>query len=442
MGAGPPRDASLAEHRVPLPPPCLCGHRDAQSALPSSRRGTAPDRGARTWCRAHHANFLGTLYPPPPSFCPGMAASLPIFSLAGGGVRTSSAAHFAWPTAVALGRVATPEDLASLPGFDSVPPKLVKRILAKEYVDIWELLPETWQLEAEGFCCHSKRPRRGVVTDISLWTECYSTMAAILVAAFPAKAPHLFAYLRTITKASRTFEGAAWASYDMAYRRQAAYLGSLDWGLVDPALYNEAFAGRAKLVPRCRYCLAETHSSQECPHSPAETAGGTDGRPTRPLSRPQGSSGRPASSVDICRLYNSPGGSRCRFPQCRYAHLCSRCRRPHSLAKCGKKARQQQTAVPSSGQPVPPQATSGSMPHTTEVGAATMPQDKTRAATPRRGIVCYSINYNHLSVAKLAHLPPPLQACTRTRGICKLLTGLDLTGLWPPTVVCGIYRPL
>ena len=28
------------------------------------------------------------------------------------------------------------------------------------------------------------------------------------------------------------------------------------------------------------------------------------------------------------------GGSRCRFPLCRYAHLCARCRHPHSLAKC------------------------------------------------------------------------------------------------------------
>ena len=132
-------------------------------------------------------------------------------------------------------------------------------------MDIWELLPETWQLESENPCCHSKRPRRSLVTDIGLWTECYATMAAILDAAYPSKAPHFFTYLRTITKASRNFEGSAWASYDMAFRRQAANRGSLDWGCVDPALYNEAFAGRAKLVPQCRYCLADSHASQECP---------------------------------------------------------------------------------------------------------------------------------------------------------------------------------
>lgn len=110
-------------------------------------------------------------------------------------------------------------DLAGLPGFGSVPPKLVKKILAKEYVDIWELLPETWQVEADAPCCHTKRPRRSLVTDINIWTECYATMAAILASAFPQKAPHFFAYLRTITKASRTFESSAWASYDMVYHK-------------------------------------------------------------------------------------------------------------------------------------------------------------------------------------------------------------------------------
>ena len=89
-----------------------------------------------------------------------------------------------------------------------MPQKLVKRILAKEYLDIWELLPETWQLESENRCCHTKRPRRSLVTDINLWTECCTTIAAT---AFLAKAPHLFMYLSTITKTSHTFEGAAWA---------------------------------------------------------------------------------------------------------------------------------------------------------------------------------------------------------------------------------------
>lgn len=73
----------------------------------------------------------------------------------------------------------------ALPGFGAVPPKLIKKIIAGEYVDIWELLPETWHIETEGSCCHAKRPRRSLVTDINIWTECYATMAAVLSAAFP-----------------------------------------------------------------------------------------------------------------------------------------------------------------------------------------------------------------------------------------------------------------
>ena len=90
----------------------------------------------------------------------------------------------------ALTQSATPTSVAMLPGFGAVPPKLIKKIVSCEYVDIWELLPETWQVENEGSCCHSKRPRRSLVTDINVWTECYATMAAILSAAFPQKAPH------------------------------------------------------------------------------------------------------------------------------------------------------------------------------------------------------------------------------------------------------------
>ena len=34
--------------------------------------------------------------------------------------------------------------------------------------------------------------------DITVWTECYATLAPILSSTFPDKAPHFFAYLRTV----------------------------------------------------------------------------------------------------------------------------------------------------------------------------------------------------------------------------------------------------
>ena len=293
--------------------------------------------------------------PPPLSLLAGLFSALPLFTLAGGsGTQTSASTGLPrWPLPIqttSKGADGAGSDLLALPGFSSVPPKLIKRIIDKHYVEIWELLPETWQLESESTCCHvTKRPRRSLVTDISIWTECYATMAAILSAAYPDKGPQLFAYLRTITKASRTFETAAWASYDVAFRRQAANRGSLDWGVIDPALYNEAFAGRAKVIPRCRYCLGDTHVSADCPNAPAGPSPNVDIPPTAPPSRrPQG--GGPArdrgATVEICRLFNSPGGSRCKYPLCRFAHLCLKCKGPHSVAECSLGAERRRQGPP------------------------------------------------------------------------------------------------
>ena len=141
----------------------------------------------------------------------------------------------------------------------------------------------------------------------------------------------------TITKAGHTFESSAWATYDMAYRSQATNRGSLD-----AALYSEACAGRAKMIPRCRYCLADTHTSPECPHAPAETA--MESRQSRgPTLARQPNRSPSALSVELCRLYNAPGGPRCRFTQ---VLLRTRCRCPHSASECGGEKHQRTHSPP------------------------------------------------------------------------------------------------
>lgn len=231
------------------------------------------------------------------------------------------------------------------PGLALIPPKLVQRILKGEFIDMYELLPETWRMEeAQDSCCRSSRPKRGLVTDISLWTECYASLVAVLTTKYPEKAPQFMGYLRTIVRASRNFEGTAWASYDAAYRRQAANRKSFDWAAIDPTIYNEAFTGRAKLLPRCRYCLADTHEARECQYAPRDEppppkmprwAGW--GPPTR--SGGLGDRAWAGRGVEIGDLFNRPEGNKCSFKWCRYAHLCSRCRRgPHPAAECPRGA--------------------------------------------------------------------------------------------------------
>ena len=222
--------------------------------------------------------------------------------------------------------------------------------------------------DSGGACCQSKRPRHALVLDINFWTECFAVMAAILASTYPDKAPHLFAYLRTIVRASRTFESTAWAAYDVAYRRQAANQRTLDWGVLDSGLYNDAFTGRAKAIPRCSYCLADTHHSRDCPDAPGGKHGDAgipgEAKFTRTGPRPVAGSAATAS-VEICRLFNSPGGNRCKYPRCRYAHLCHSCHAPHPVVECGDQRR-----GPYNRPPMPPRPGDLKLPHP---GAETWP---------------------------------------------------------------------
>ena len=127
------------------------------------------------------------------------------------------------------------------------------------------------------------------------------------------------AYFKTMARASRNYEDSAWVSYDAAFRRQAANSGSLDWGTIDPVLYNECFTGKAKAIKRCTFCVVDTHAVEDCPHAPKgwapqESGGSQDSRQARTALRSQTPrsgvrlEGTRSEAVEICRLYNELAG--------------------------------------------------------------------------------------------------------------------------------------
>ncbi len=139
----------------------------------------------------------------------GSVPAPPLFSLMGrdGPPLLSTSSLPSWPisaSAVPKDTGATNNSALALPVFSSIPPKLVKCLLEKQYVEMWEMLRETWQLEAESTCCHAKHPKHSLVMDISVWMECFATIAAVLSSAYPDEAPYFFAYLRTSTNCPHT----------------------------------------------------------------------------------------------------------------------------------------------------------------------------------------------------------------------------------------------
>ena len=140
--------------------------------------------------------------------------------------------------------------------------KIKQRILNLEYVDIYELLPEAWQFdrvqEQHGQCCHqTKYTRRSPITSLPLWLECYATLVTVITSRYPAYVAELMAYQQTIIRTARNFKGTAWVTYDMCYRRRAARAKHLRWSSMDLELYQEAFTGWARAIPRSLLLLPQ-----------------------------------------------------------------------------------------------------------------------------------------------------------------------------------------
>ena len=281
-----------------------------------------------------------------------MSPSLPIFTGTPGDLSTAAAAAFVHglaPTADLLPTAATdvttdvttdtassaPQlEVSSLPGFAAVPHHLIKRIVVKEYIDMAEMLPDSWKVETSkatsGYCSVTKHPCQGMVTDVLVWTECYATMASILATTFPDKAPLFTATSRRSSGRRETLR--VWHGPLMMLSAAAkGPTGAHSSGglLITPSTVRLLPAGcTSSRATSTTWQTLMRHTSVCAPATPqAIPLTALDGR--RPPSRAIYHT-NPASRLipvpKICRLYNSTG---CRHFRCKYAHVCACCRMPH-----------------------------------------------------------------------------------------------------------------
>ena len=213
----------------------------------------------------------------------------------------------------------------------SLLPKLVKRILNLEFIEISEITMDDPTSLGTG----RPAPPRLPVADISQWVERYSAMAAIIATRFPHKAPELFAYQALIVRAERNYETNRWVSYDRQFRREALARKDLNWSIPDARLYNEAFTGRARSIARCVFCLQDEHRSDLCPRNPNRSWLGMFQDASMlgfPNFRPP-PSGQPTLGMqrEVCRRFNR---GTCYSARCRYSHACSTCHAPHPVIDC------------------------------------------------------------------------------------------------------------
>ena len=106
--------------------------------------------------------------------------------------------------------------ISTLQAHLTLPQQTVKRILDLEFLEMLELTAGIDPPQA-GNC----PPFQPQITNISMWLERFSLMAATLVTRFPEKAPELFAYQVLMVRAERNYEPGRWILFDCQFRREA-----------------------------------------------------------------------------------------------------------------------------------------------------------------------------------------------------------------------------
>ena len=136
----------------------------------------------------------------------------------------------------------------------------------------------------------------------------FTVYSWILCSAHPSRWQDMTKYKPLILKTSRQFPGKAWLHYDIAFRKDAAASGLVDWSRMNLDLYN--FHTRATLL--------QTSLSSDVPSSASRML---------------------ASSPNICRSWND-GTCLWPFGQCHYRHCCEKCAGEHPRDNCPFQASQ------------------------------------------------------------------------------------------------------
>ena len=285
------------QHSVPTGRAETRGKRGAWQPAPAQRgRGAQPpatggSRPVGAYPRiilvAHLFSLAGSNTGPPPIGTmpdPTRLPVLPVFSSSTGGVDSAAAAAAAaakalQPPGLQPATATSTPALASAGPYNPaavLPPKVVKKILDLEFVEMAELKADIW-VDDTPACDGGQAARRGhgkpPVTDIKLWLECFARMAAILATWFPEKGPELWAYQTTILRAAHNYEGANWVAYDRQYRRDMLARKDLNWSVPNARLYNEAFTGWAKVVPPLPTLPLRGPCGGKLPPQPQSSAG-------------------------------------------------------------------------------------------------------------------------------------------------------------------------
>ena len=238
-------------------------------------------------------------------------------------------------------------------GLPPVPFKLTEKILRGEFVDMAELLRDNLEVQRRASTATQSAslpaPRcRREIPDLLSWVQCFGTYMAIVVSKYPHRMRELLAYQTLIVREARRCGGRGWLAYDSFFRQQAVGDDAADWSRLNQSLYAVTFVtqGNRERGRSCMLCLESDHGEEQCAlYTPPPRAIGdparraasdrpaADQREWQPTGReewqPTGRGKGPSRMA--CYSWNQ---GTCRFPGCKYRHICIRCSGDHRFPRC------------------------------------------------------------------------------------------------------------
>lgn len=226
-------------------------------------------------------------------------------------------------------------------GLAPVPAKLVAKILRGDFVDMSELLRDNLEADRRGSLCDTSQPSavtpkhsRREVPDLLSWVQCFGTYMGVIASQFPDRVKSLLAYQTLIVREARRCGGRGWQSYDSMFRQQVAGRLDVDWSRLNSTLYAVTFLAQAGAGKTCPLCLESDHREEECALAKARPALLPKAGPSREAATTgepgSGRFGRSKTRM-ICFAWNQ---GECKFPFCRYRHVCVRCLGDHRITQC------------------------------------------------------------------------------------------------------------
>ena len=164
-------------------------------------------------------------------------------------------------------------------GIPALPKRMVKKMLAWEYIDLADLPPARANVPKDALSStpnvlliqsiETVRHHHRLIPDITTWVQCFSIYTSVLATKHLQHVPKLMAYMRDIIRASEQFKWPAWILYDTNYQQHMAETKCKDWSKVDPSIYSRCLTGWARPTSWCEWCISLDHDSSECPFTAA-----------------------------------------------------------------------------------------------------------------------------------------------------------------------------